>query len=61
VLSNQLEEIEGVLTNHEKNKTGDNEGLLINEAAVEINEAHLMGEVPHCFIKNSSVRQVVKW
>ena len=53
VLSNQLEEIEGVLTNHEKNKTGDNKGLLINEEAAEINEAHLMAEITHCFIKMS--------
>lgn len=53
MLSNQLEEIEGVLTNHEKNKTGDNKGLLINEEAAEINEAHLMAEITHCFIKMS--------
>lgn len=53
VPSNQLEEIEGVLTNHEKNKTGDNKGLLINEEAAEINEAHLMAEITHCFIKMS--------
>lgn len=53
------EKIGWVITNHEKNKTGDNEGLLINEEAAEINEAHQMAEVLHCFIKNvPSVRQV---
>lgn len=44
VQSNQLEKIGWVITNHEKNKTEDNEGLLINERAAEINEADLMVE-----------------
>lgn len=55
-----VEKIGWVITNHEKNKTEDNEGLLINERAAEINEAHLMVEILHCFTKMSSVRQVEK-